>query len=395
MENRRYKIALFMLPLLTQGGGAEKYFIELAQNLKERGIEADIITMDEKFFRKFARLLHIFSRGNFLGKVNITGREDEISIAHQLGKARWIKTNFINLGKHLRSYDVIYSKNEIVDLFLLKMKGYKKLPPIIVGVHTPIYYPETKSIISKIHNFLYASFLYKWLLSGTKLIHASNRFTKEVLKKKFGIGSELIYYPFSATMTEKVSKENLSGIEFDPERKNIVYVGRLGEQKGTDILMKIITWLSNEKSLTDKVCLNIFGSGDKLYEAEIKKIKNRHSFVRYFGHIENKYIPDILSRQNFMIAPFRWEILPFSILEAQAMGLPVIAFDIPGPNDIVEDDQTGFLAKSEFDFFNKIRITIEEDISFNKEAIIQKIKNKFDPEKISSEMIKMLSSQII
>ena len=163
MENKEFKIALFMLPLLTQGGGAEKYFIELARNLRERGIEADILTMDENFFRKFARFLHIFARGNFFGKINVRGREKEEEILERLGTVRWIKTSYKNLNKELQKYDIIYAKNELVDLLLLKGKSYKSLPPIIVGVHTPIFYPQANSFISKLHNFLYSSFFYRWL----------------------------------------------------------------------------------------------------------------------------------------------------------------------------------------------------------------------------------------
>ncbi len=68
MEDKKYKIAFFMLPLLTQGGGAEKYFAGMARDFSERGYRCDVITMDEKFFRKFVRLLHIFVLGNFFGK---------------------------------------------------------------------------------------------------------------------------------------------------------------------------------------------------------------------------------------------------------------------------------------------------------------------------------------
>ncbi|PIU78235.1 MAG: hypothetical protein COZ28_01385 [Candidatus Moranbacteria bacterium CG_4_10_14_3_um_filter_44_15] len=394
MENKEFKIALFMLPLLTQGGGAEKYFINLARNFRDRGIEMDVITMNENFFNKFARLLHIFALGNFFGKIDTIGRESEESIKRQLGKARWIKTSYKNLGKGLRNYDIIYAKNELVDLVLLKSKGYKKLPPIIVGVHTPIFYPETKSFISKLHNFLYSSFFYSWLLRGAKRVHVSNSFTENLVNKNFKIKSQLIYYPFSTEKIRQSAQNNKTEINFDSGKKNIIFAGRLSEQKGFDTLVNIIERISKSHGLTEKISLNVFGSGDAECEAKIKNLANKFPFVRYFGHVENKFIPNILVQNNLMIAPSKWETLPYSILEAQALGLPVIAFDIPGPNDIIKDSRTGFLVKTEEDFAGKIKDFAEGKIRLDKSEIVENIEKRFNPEKMYDELLNMFQENL-
>lgn len=378
-----------MLAPLTQGGGAEKYFIELARNLRKRGVEADVVTMNEKFFQKFARLLHIFARGNFFGKIDIKGREKESDILRQLGGARWRKTDCKNLGKVLGEYDLIYAKNELADLVLLKARSCKKLPPVVVGVHTPVFYPKTRSFISKFHNYLYSSFFYKWLVKGAQRIHVSSKFAKNIADNKLNIKSELIYYPFSVPKINDSEQKETGGIEFKADKKNIIFLGRLSEQKGIDILADIIDRTSKENDLRDKVRVNIFGSGDKKHEIAVKKLTEKYSFVQYFGHVENKYMLHILAQQDLMVAPSRWETLPYSILEAQAAGVPVVAFDIPGPNDIIENGKTGFLVKTKEDFFEKIGDIIENRTIFDKNEIIQNIENKFDPEKIYSELIKM------
>ena len=394
MENKEFKIGLFMLPLLTQGGGAEKYFIDLARNFREKGIEADVVTMNENFFRKFARILHIFARGNFFGKIDISGRESEKDVLQQLGQARWIKTSYKNLGRILRGYNLIYAKNELVDMALLRAKIYKKLPPIIVGVHTPIHYPETKSFISKLHNFIYLSSFYKWLLRGARVIHVSNSSAKNFLENKFKLKSELIHYPFSARQILDSSQKNKCDIKFKTDKKNIIFVGRLGEQKGIDVLINIIQRINDNETLAEKIRINIFGSGDEKYEIMIKKLVEKYSFVRFFGHIEHKHMPYMLGQQDLMIAPSKWETLPYSILEAQGMGLPVIAFDIPGPSDIIENRKTGFLVKNEKEFFEKMTDIIGGKISFEKNAIVQNIENKFEPEKIYSELINMFQENL-
>jgi len=116
--------------------------------------------------------------------------------------------------------------------------------------------------------------------------------------------------------------------------------------------------------------------------------------VKYYGHIENKFIPNILSKQDLMIAPSRWETLPFSILEAQAMGVPVVAFNIPGPSDIIKNKVTGFLVDNDSLFLDKIKEVVEEKVIFNRSAIIQNIKGKFNPEEKYSEMINLFKNYL-
>jgi glycosyltransferase involved in cell wall biosynthesis len=392
------KIALFLLSPLTQGGGAEKYFINLAKNLaSDKNIGVDVITFDDESFRGFARLLHIFAKGNLFGKIDDYEkgmREKREDIAGELGEARWIESPRKKMGTILKTYDLIYAKNEIVDLALLKLIGYKNLPPIIIGVHTPIIYPETKSFISKLHNILYASFFYKWLVRKAKCVHVSNSFAKDIVKKKFNLKSKLIYYPFSVHQIFESSQENKCQIKFDAYKRNIVFAGRLSEQKGMDVLFNIVKKISREEKMKDQVCINVFGIGDKKYQTDLEKLSEKHSFVRYFGHIENKYMPDILSQQNLMVAPSKWETLPYSILEAQAMGVPVVAFDIPGPNDIIENGKTGLLANSQDDFFEKMKGAVEGKISFDKNKIIKHMENKFNPEKIYSELMDMFRENL-
>ncbi|MFZ2188011.1 MAG: glycosyltransferase family 4 protein [Candidatus Moraniibacteriota bacterium] len=380
------KIALFMLPLLTCGAGAEKYFINLAKNFNDRGIRADVITMDEAFYRKFIRALHIFVCGNFFGKIDSL-RETERSVIDQMGGAKWIKVSRRNLKKTLNSYDIIYSKNELVDLFLLKIIGYKKLPPVIVGVHTPILYPSTKTFLSKLHNFLYMGAVYRALLKGVKCVHLSNKFTKDLVDNAFNVKTELIYYPFSVSDIKERSLNNKYPDIFDSKKLNIAFVARLGEQKGVDDLAEIITKLSLEVGLIKNIKMNIFGSGDKEKEDMIRDLAVRYSFVEYFGHIENKYIPNILSKSDLFISTAKWETLPFNVLEAQAMGLPVIAFDIPGPRDIIVNNVTGYLVKNNEEFLDKI-LEFKRD-SFKKENISKNIENKFEPSIIYEKILKM------
>src|SRR3990167_7911501 len=383
------KIALFMLPPLTLGSGAEKYFIKLAANFREIGIFTDVVTMDERFYKRFARALHIFFSFTFFGRIDISGKETEEVIRKDLGKAAWIKASRKELKLILNKYEVIYSKNEIVDLVLLKLIGYKNLPPVIVGVHTPIYYPKAASLYAKLHNFLYQSLVYKWLLSGVACLHVSNELTKKLAEEKFKLPVHLIYYPFD--MDEFKTGGEESAIEFDKNKINICFLGRLSEQKGLDELRNFIKKISGNDTVSQRISLNILARGDKKTEKEFEEYDQKYEWLRYFHHVENRFMASILKKQDLLISPARWETMPYNILEAQAAGLPVIAFNIPGPNDIIVDDETGWLVKNDGEFCNKIVEFTQQGNGILKEKIIQHIREKFNQDKIYDKIVKLLT----
>jgi len=383
-----------MVPPLNHGGGAEKYFIDLAKNLSSNNLVINVVTMDDNFIRVFSRFIQIYYYQNFFRKIIGNRREREETVIRNLGNSKWIKSSWKNLRKVLNDYDIIYTKNELVDLFLLKSISYSKLPPIIVGVHTPIYFPITKSFYSKFHNFLYMGPVYKWLIEGTNLIHAPNKYTQHLFDNNFKVKTKLVYHPFSVENTSNQIKVIVSKLNFDKDKCNIAFVGRLSEQKGVDILIKIINKLSLLPDISDKIKINIFGSGDKNYEAALGSLEKKYSFVRYYGHVENKFIPNILSKHSLFLSTSRWEVLPFNILEAQAVGLPVIAFDIPGPNDIVDNNKTGFLVNSEEEFVKKILFLIENRHYLKTQDVKMNIFNKFNPKTIYHQLSSMFNESL-
>jgi len=65
------------------------------------------------------------------------------------------------------------------------------------------------------------------------------------------------------------------------------------------------------------------------------------NLVRFLGFRQD--IPDLLSASDIFVLPSRSEAFPISILEAMTAGLPVVASDIGGIPEQVEDGVTGLL----------------------------------------------------
>ncbi len=68
--------------------------------------------------------------------------------------------------------------------------------------------------------------------------------------------------------------------------------------------------------------------------------------IHYTGHLNDDLSLQILySAADVMVIPSRQDNLPNTGLESMACGTPVVAFDICGLPDIVQHQQTGYLAK--------------------------------------------------
>jgi glycosyltransferase involved in cell wall biosynthesis len=89
-------------------------------------------------------------------------------------------------------------------------------------------------------------------------------------------------------------------------------------------------------------------SGEKKYERHLRDLAtglNVGAQVRFLG-----FRPDVLQllrASDAFVLPSTNEGLPLSILEAQACGIPVIASDIPGVREIIEDGATGFIVPAD------------------------------------------------
>lgn len=373
---------------LTFGGGAEKYLIDLACDLRKEGVSADVITMDKRFNIIIWKLLSFiyFDWKNLIYK-KWKDSEKKITILQKLGHANWIEVSLSELKSSLSNYDVIYTRNEVIELFLLKLVNYQNIPPVIVGMHTVSYYFMPESILSKLHNILYSSFFYKWLLKGANCFHVINSFSKDFVIRQYKMKAELIYHPFSINSLNSISNEYKSNLCFSTGGKNIVFIGRLSEQKGFSTILKIIYEINKNDKIKSNVNLNLFGTGHSRFIKTLKKLSSGYNWLNYYGFVENRYIPDILKKQDLLISPSKWDGLPYNVLEAQALGIPVLAFDIPGPVDIIIPNTTGLLVQKEDEFVARLFDFIMGKYEFDKRAIIDNIKNKFCHEGIMGEKI--------
>ena len=133
------------------------------------------------------------------------------------------------------------------------------------------------------------------------------------------------------------------------KRETIIFLGALEKDKGIEDAFKVFKYLKNKEPGWQ---FWIVGKGQEKY----KEILNQD--IKYWGHVSEKVKFDILSRAHVLINPSIREGWGLVNLEANAMGTPVIAYDVPGCRDSVKQNETGFLVRPG-DYKNLAEKTIE------------------------------------
>ena len=137
-----------------------------------------------------------------------------------------------------------------------------------------------------------------------------------------------------------------NSLPFFPEKpstcnqKQVIFVGRLNEQKGLEYLVK--TWEHVHQKHKDWT-LQIYGDGDQrdLLHRLIREAKMEDTVI---VNQPTRQIMDRYLESSIFLLTSRFEGFGMVLIEAMACGVPVVSFDCPwGPADIIKNGEDGFL----------------------------------------------------
>lgn len=121
-------------------------------------------------------------------------------------------------------------------------------------------------------------------------------------------------------------------------RVEFIMVGRFTEPKDHELLLKTISKLNPQNDYY----FTFVGDGELLDKAKKLSLDlGIDKKVCFLGARQD--VPELLNRSDVFVLTSRWEGLPRSIIEAMRAGLPVIASDVGGVSELVEDGVTGYL----------------------------------------------------
>ena len=132
---------------------------------------------------------------------------------------------------------------------------------------------------------------------------------------------------------------DLREVGLDPDLACAAVVGLVYDAKGQDLAVEALA----RPGLTglQLLCVGPGDAGALEARAEALGVARRVAFT---GARDD--VPRVLAAADFLLLPSRWEAMPYVVLEAMAASRAVVATPVDGARDLVEDERTGFLARS-------------------------------------------------
>lgn len=185
--------------------------------------------------------------------------------------------------------------------------------------HRCIHNSRVKSLLGTIE-----AVVYKMLKTYGKVdvIICPSQFMKEKLATNSLLADKLItlYNFLDAEAFEQKEKKDY-----------VLYFGRYSEEKGVRTLLKVCEMIPD---------IPFFFAGGGPLKEEIKECSN----ISELGFLEGEELKRTIAQARFSVFPSEWyENCPFSLMETQRYGTPVIASNIGGVPELVRDGVTGSL----------------------------------------------------
>lgn len=232
---------------------------------------------------------------------------------------------------------------------------------------------QSESIIKTL-----VTFLYKIALKKAKVVFFENVGNKQtfldlnILKEKQicvlnGAGVNLAEYPFCEYPSE-------GEIRF-------LFIGRVMKEKGVDELFEAAKRIKSEYS---DVFFDVVGPMEDNYKERIDELVKK-GIIEYYGYQKN--VKPFIEKCHCFVLPSYHEGMANTLLEAGAMGRPLITNRIHGCMEAVKEERNGYLCqvKNEEDLYTMLKkfleLSYKERYKFGEYSHYY-ISNKFDKKKI-------------
>ena len=367
---KKLKIAL-VHDYIKEFGGAERVLLTLSEMFPDAPIYTAFrvknSTADKEFKgkkiieSKFAPILKIgslYSPLRFLIPA-IWGSFDLSSYDLVITSSSWYVTRGFKVGSKTKVIDYCHTPPRWLYGYEVSV-GFTKYWPVkvyaaIVGHFLRMYDFETAQ---KVDYFI-----------------ANSKNVEERIEKFYRRDSTVIYPPIAVTEIEKAT----SGLK---KENYFVMVSRLVGAKGLEDASKLAKKLNFE--------LRIIGESHGFSDVENKLKRLSGGNIKLLGRLEDSELYKILGKAKGLIALAKDEDFGMTVVEAQAAGTPVIAFNGGGFKESVIDGVTGVLIneiseKSLGDVIRKVENTKWRSEEFIKNA------DKFSKERFVKEMVAFIN----
>jgi glycosyltransferase involved in cell wall biosynthesis len=314
----RINVLQFICPLGFYG--AERWILALVNNSDHNSICHHLAVTEESDQQNLDILNHYPVEAGKTFKIKMSSRFDILAI-NKLVKI--IKDNKISII-HTHGY-----KSDILGLLAAKISKIK-------CVSTPHGFGQPTDF--KLKSFIWIGI--KSLKLFDQIVPLSKQLYKEVVS--IGIpGNKITYIKNGVDLDELDQFRNRNKLRTINDTKIIGFVGQLIPRKNVKDILDIFNIVHKQ---IPNIQLHLLGDGESRFELE----RYSHTLeadlkIKFFGFRQDRL--DYMKNFDLFVMTSKDEGIPRCLMEAMAMEIPVAAYNIPGIDQLLTNDETGALAE--------------------------------------------------
>lgn len=346
---------------------------------------------------KKIRVIHILSSNKYSGAENVV-----FSIIKNIDNVECIYVSPKGeIEERLDEEKIPYYGLDRLGYFNLK-KAIEYLKPDIIHAHD--FIASTLSslvskgrypVISHLHHnppfikkyCLYSIIYYLASADFNSVLTVSDSVMDEyVFGNKLKNKTKIVGNPFDLSNIRKMAESAIVD-----DKSDIIFLARMIDLKRPLEFLDIIFQL---KENFPNIKVNMVGSGnlDKEVQNKICNL-NLEENVKFYGFQKNPY--GLLKNSKVLCIPSKWEGFGLVALEAFALGKPVVASNVGGLKDIV-NESCGYLCVGEKQIYDSLKNLLSNDSLYEKKskAALTQIK-KYDNIKLYCENLRNYYFEIL
>jgi glycosyltransferase involved in cell wall biosynthesis len=350
---KKQKRLIFFLPSFILGGAGESIF-KLSKFLIKHNFSILIICLGKNYYKKDFK------------KINCDTVEiDSSKTLFSIFKLRRLVID--ESKKNFEKIIFISNLNYANVISIISLINLNKIKVILTERSSISELNYSKSLSKKFkNNIIY--FLAKFLYKFSDLIITNSKFEKNYIRNKFQLNNVICIHPPSIKNIIKKKYNNNN-----KKIPNIIYVGRLAEEKGILIILRALKNLNKKY----KFLFNLYGDGPERKSIEkFIKMNNLNKIISLKGFEQNKKL--IFKNADLFINASLWEGLPNAIVQSINYNVFPICSDAPGGNiEVIKNGKLGisFKTNDENDLQKKVEKFFNKRLKLNNISRIEHLQN--------------------
>jgi glycogen(starch) synthase len=341
--------------------GIARWTQECAVELAARGHEIHVIT------RSHAHANHVDFRDGVWVHSVIDAFDEELAYTAPVPIPTSIARRATAVLREIKRSEAIWGV-DIVSAPIWDVEGIlccahlKK--PVITSLHTTYklamqFKPEWKSDLKyKANHVDKVIAAESWLLENSSAILANSKQVINEIDGSYGgvlgrVAARVttVLHGLGAPLVTRAKAPSASSNGAHAKKLKVLFVGRLEERKGPDLLLSALAQIPQ---VLDQIEVVFAGSAGKdadpyrqrlVQQADGLTRKFPRLTLKFLGYVSDKELQEQYSDADVFVAPSRFESFGLVLIEAMRHGAPVIASDIGGMREIINDGVDGYLVK--------------------------------------------------